>query len=44
MTKCDFCPYSENKDGKIVCPYNHCVLSPTDISRILQAIRGRNNR
>jgi hypothetical protein len=40
MTKCDFCPYAHNKNGKIVCPHNACLLSKNDWYKILEAMKG----
>lgn len=35
MTKCDFCKYSYNKDGKLQCPYSYCILAASEISEML---------
>lgn len=43
MNKCDFCPHSKNKDGKIVCPFSSCLISGADLQKILRAIE-RGNR
>lgn len=39
MNKCDFCPYGENENGKIVCPFLHCMLDYSEIIEILKLIK-----
>ena len=38
MNKCDFCPNSINKNGKIVCPWDECVLTSSKIREILDKL------
>lgn len=43
MTKCDFCPNSHLKNGKLVCPYRVCMLTEDEWYEILDAIKGEND-
>lgn len=36
MNKCDWCSRSVNKDGKIVCPYEGCILTSSEITKIME--------
>ena len=38
MNKCDFCSYSKNINGKLVCPYMNCILSRSTIMAMLEKI------
>ncbi len=40
--KCDFCPYSKLKNGKFVCPYGECLLSPLKIEKMLDKLSNLN--
>lgn len=39
MNKCDWCIYSNNKNGKIVCPYDICRLTFSEYNKILEALK-----
>lgn len=41
MTKCDLCQYSYLKNGKLVCPYNGCILTSFDLEKIYEIISGK---
>lgn len=43
MTKCDLCKHSHLKNGKLVCPYNGCILTSFDIEDIYKVISGKTN-
>ena len=36
MTKCDICHLSHIQDGKMVCPYNRCMLTKAQINEIIE--------
>ena len=38
FNKCAFCPNSVNKNGKLKCFYNICLLSDRDIQKMLEKI------
>ena len=44
MTKCDFCQRSRLVNGKLVCPYTHCVLCSWQLEEILDAISGKRKK
>ena len=33
--KCDFCRYSVRRFGRLVCPFDNCMLREQDIEKIL---------
>lgn len=40
VCKCSFCTNSRMKDGKLTCPYASCVLSSSQIERMLRLLSG----
>lgn len=44
MTKCDWCPHSRLKNGKLICPYRICFLTSTEIKEILRILCDANKR
>ena len=42
MTKCDWCNYSRLKNGKLICPFEMCWLTKTEIKEILRALSNVN--
>ena len=38
ITKCDFCSLSVNKNGKLVCPHPACIISRTELDKILKIV------
>ena len=41
--KCNFCPHSIMKHGKLHCPYSNCLLFREDIEEILDKLTRREN-
>ena len=44
MNKCDFCPYSNNENGKIVCRYSICVLNNREFRELMEMLQKLNFR
>ena len=38
ITKCDFCSQSVNKKGVLVCPHGACIISRTELEKLLKLI------
>lgn len=38
MNKCDFCYYSCNRDGKLICPYDRCKLFQWELNEIMDRL------
>ena len=41
MTKCDWCPNSRMENGRLVCPYQICTLTKSELEKIMKAVMGR---
>lgn len=41
MNKCDFCPHSRLKKGKLVCPWAYCILDSEDLEKIYKIVKGK---
>lgn len=40
MRKCDWCPHSRLKNGELKCPYSLCLLTESEIIKMLKNLRG----
>lgn len=44
MIKCDWCNYSRLKNGKLICPFETCWLTNTEIKEILRILCNENKK
>lgn len=42
MNKCDICYLSHLENGKMVCPYSICILTKSQIDKMLKNIFNKN--